>query len=962
MTNRLRNDDQRAQPSDTSWEPSTQVGPYRILASIGEGGMGTVYKAHDTRLDRIVALKVSKSQYGKRFKREARVLAALNHPNICTIYDIGSNYLVMEYIEGQPLKGPAAAEVVLPYALQILDALSAAHEKGITHRDLKPANILLTRSGIKLLDFGMANVKVWSGGNRTATQTQDGAILGTPCYMSPEQAQGKPVDARADIFAFGALLYELLSGRRAFRGPTVVATLMSVLRDEPAPLEGSPEMQAVITRCLSKHPADRYQSVCELRSALREAAKLGVADGDRTVSSADRTGLPSPSSAAPPSHRLPWKRWQSIPIAAAVLAALVAGVWRERERLAGEDALRRFESLADAGEMMEAYRLAQSLQTQARDDHSGARIWDAVGASERDIVTDPPGADISVRDYLKPQSEWIHLGRSPLHRVRLPFLFMSLRARKNGYADVEWAVYPFMPPVKLTPLDSTPSGMVYVLGTGKLDQLFPLDDFWLDRYEVTNAEYKKFVDAGGYRDSRFWKQPFVNGAQQLTWEEAIARFRDATGRPGPASWEMGSYPEGTGNLPVTGVSWFEAAAYAEYAGKQLPTVYHWQQAALYMPISSDVIALSNFSGKGPAQPGTYRGASFFGSYDMAGNVKEWCWNADRHMRYILGGAWSEPSYMFAQTDARSPFERGETFGFRCVRYAHQVAEEVKQPLTRKVRDYSQEKPVAELQYRAFRNLYSYDRTALEPKIEAVDDTNPNWRKEKITITAAYGNERVIVYLYLPKGTSAPYQTIIHFPAVFALAQDEIDSFSLYWVNYFVQSGRALVYPVYKGSYERRSKRPLRGPLAWRDQTFQWCKDLGRSIDYLETRADIDRSKLVYHGMSMGSSTALPCLAIEERFKAAILLEGGLSADDGPPESDPFHFAPHIRVPTLMINGRDDFIYPVDQLQSPLFRLLGASPENKRHVVVDGGHAVPRNLLVKESLNWLDRHLGPVAPH
>ena len=169
-----------------------------------------------------------------------------------------------------------------------------------------------------------------------------------------------------------------------------------------------------------------------------------------------------------------------------------------------------------------------------------------------------------------------------------------------------------------------------------------------------------------------------------------------------------------------------------------------------------------------------------------------------------------------------------------------------------------------------------------------------------------------------------------------MAQDRIDSFSLYWVNYFAQSGRALLYPIYKGTYERRPKTPLQGPLAWRDQTFQWCKDLGRSLDYLQTRADIDRTKLAFHGMSMGSSAALPCLAVEDRFAAAILLEGGLSAVESPPESDPFNFAPRIRAPTLMINGKDDSIYPVEQLQRLLFRLLGAAPEDKGHVLFEGG--------------------------
>src|SRR5215470_15935605 len=177
-----------------SLAPGTRLGPYEILASVGAGGMGEVYKARDTRLDRTVALKVSKSEFSKRFEREARAVAALNHSNICTLYDVGPNYLVMEYIEGTPLMGPLPLDQALKYAAQICDALDAAHKKGITHRDLKPANILLTRSGVKLLDFGLAKVERDSRGDVAATvtmgMTQAGAVMGTPAYMAPEQWKG----------------------------------------------------------------------------------------------------------------------------------------------------------------------------------------------------------------------------------------------------------------------------------------------------------------------------------------------------------------------------------------------------------------------------------------------------------------------------------------------------------------------------------------------------------------------------------------------------------------------------------------------------------------------------------------------------------------------------------------------------------------------------------------------------
>ena len=188
--------------------PGTELGPYRIEGLIGTGGMGRVYRARDTRLNRTVALKISKEGFGERFEREARAVAALNHPHICQLYDIGPNYLVMEFVEGVPLKGPLPLAKAVDYAGEILDALDAAHRKSVVHRDLKPANILVSKQGVKLLDFGLAKQVPPVGSEATVTKglTVAGSILGTVQYMSPEQLQGKPVDARSDLFSFGCVL------------------------------------------------------------------------------------------------------------------------------------------------------------------------------------------------------------------------------------------------------------------------------------------------------------------------------------------------------------------------------------------------------------------------------------------------------------------------------------------------------------------------------------------------------------------------------------------------------------------------------------------------------------------------------------------------------------------------------------------------------------------------------------
>ena len=258
--------------------PGTRVGPYEILDSLGAGGMGEVYKATDTRLGRTVAIKFLHAAHSERFQREARAIAALNHPHICTLHDVGPDYLVMEYVEGSPLSGPLKPEEVLRLALQIAQALEAAHRKGIIHRDLKPGNILVTDAGVKLLDFGLAKLQQEGcAAEDTVTQTQAGTILGTAAYMSPEQAEGKPADARSDVFSFGLVLYEMVSGRRAFSGQTSVSTMAAILHKEPEPLDGPAEIESIIKGCLRKAPAERYQTMAEVKAML-EAVKLRPAE------------------------------------------------------------------------------------------------------------------------------------------------------------------------------------------------------------------------------------------------------------------------------------------------------------------------------------------------------------------------------------------------------------------------------------------------------------------------------------------------------------------------------------------------------------------------------------------------------------------------------------------------------------------------------------------------------------
>jgi eukaryotic-like serine/threonine-protein kinase len=268
----------------------TRLGHYEIISPIGDGGMGEVYKARDTRLDRTVAIKIVKGEFSKRFEREARTISALNHPHICTLYDIGEQdglrYLVMEFVEGHQLKGPLLPDKAIQHASQIADALDAAHQKGIVHRDLKPANIIVTKTGLKVLDFGLAKVNkpvVMAQIDETLTNalTAKGTFLGTPNYMAPEQIEGQEADTRSDLFAFGCILYEMLTGRRAFEGKNVASVIASVLTAEPLSVSSlqpltPPALEEMILRCLAKDPASRWQSARDVFLELQYYAERGL--------------------------------------------------------------------------------------------------------------------------------------------------------------------------------------------------------------------------------------------------------------------------------------------------------------------------------------------------------------------------------------------------------------------------------------------------------------------------------------------------------------------------------------------------------------------------------------------------------------------------------------------------------------------------------------------------------------
>jgi formylglycine-generating enzyme required for sulfatase activity/dienelactone hydrolase/predicted Ser/Thr protein kinase len=955
-----------------------KVSHYRIDAEIGRGGMGIVYSAHDTRLGRAVAIKMLPAEATadpdrhRRFIQEARAASALNHPHIVTIHEIdeddGTTFIAMELVDGTRLDtliaaGALPVTTALEYASQVASALDAAHGSGIVHRDIKPANILVTRDGrVKVLDFGLAKLVERDQAKETMTglDTRPGMIMGTAAYMSPEQAEGRPVTARSDIFSLGAVLYELLAGRRPFTANSALGLITSILRDQPPPLRSvrpsvPPSVQAIVDRCLAKDPEARYADARALKADLDAA----------------HAKLTRPADQA-------WRRPAVlVPVALVLIASVAFGTWQtiqaRRLRWVQQVALPEIERLQATDVSLNALRLARQVERYAPDEIVRVRqSWYPLN-----VETDPVGASVEMRNYLDVDGPWEAMGTTPFSGAYVPFGFYHVRAAKAGYAPAEITMASANRRViTLTPAESAPARMVLVTVPAHsysigIARSVPLEDFWIDKFEVTNSEFKQFVDAGGYRTAKYWTSPFSEGGRVLAFDEAMTRFRDTTGRSGPATWQLGTFPDGQSDFPVGGISWFEAAAYANFAGKRLPTIYHWYRAANPEDLFADILRFGNFDGKGPVKAGERSSFGPWGTLDMAGNVKEWCANEsdDDRLRYILGGAWNEPSYRYTEADARSPWDRSPTFGVRLIKDragAGAASNDAAAPIAHVYGDPKSVVPVSEELFDVYRRFYSYDRTPLNAKTESVDDGPPHWRVENVSFAAAYGDERVPARLFLPRNASPPYQTIVLFPSAYALNAGSSSKLDLSTFDFIMRSGRALLYPVYQGTFERHlwdpalpNARPDRAlPNVRRDMQVQQAKDFFRAVDYLATRPDVDMTRLGYYSLSMGAYFGPIPVALEPRVKVAVFASAGMRYNY-PPEIQPANFAPRVKVPVLIINGKNDFQNPPAS-PARLLELLGSPPGQKKLVLLEGGH-VPNDRLgvIRNVLDWYDTYLGPV---
>jgi dienelactone hydrolase len=675
-------------------------------------------------------------------------------------------------------------------------------------------------------------------------------------------------------------------------------------------------------------------------------------------------------------------------IFAVLFAAFIFVNQRTKVKWAKEKALPELKRLTNEEESEENYIKAFNLAQEAEkyishDPDFRKTASDFIG--KLTIMTEPLDADVYIRKYNGDEGEWEKIGKTPVDSVKLPnWIYYQVKLVKEGYGDVYAIASASYDTLfrRMFRTEEIPEGMVYVGGidteiTGNV--LKDKNGFFLDRFEVTNKQYKEFVDKGGYNNRDYWKNEFIKDGKTLTWKEAMSEFTDKSGRPGPSTWEAGDYTDGQDNYPVSGLSWYEAAAYAEYADKSLPTQIHWTSGAGF-PYDYEnwsfngsyikILPYSNFNEKGPAPVGKFHGMSHFGAYDMAGNVREWNWNNTKIGCIIRGGAWSDQSYMYPYWSQSPPFDRSPKNGFRCVRY---INKEKIPPLTfREVefighKDFSKEKPVSESVFKTYRNQFLYDKTDLNARIEERDENPEDWVVEKISFNAAYGNEKVTVYLFLPKNGVPPFQTVIYFPGVGAVkGKDAKNSEGFIWMNdYLLKNGRAVVFPVYRGTYDRNNG--MTSKMVDPNYSHQftewliwWTKDFSRTLDYLETRTEIDTGKIAFYGWSWGGEIGAYIPAVEDRVKLNILVLGGLY---GPtyPEANQINYLPRIKIPVLMLNGKYDMFSPYETSVKPFYDFIGTPDKDKRLCLYDADHSIYKNDMVREVLGWLDKYFGPVKP-
>ncbi len=627
-----------------------------------------------------------------------------------------------------------------------------------------------------------------------------------------------------------------------------------------------------------------------------------------------------------------------------------------------------------------AYALTREAEARLPEAPELGELWPRL-AWRTTIGSDPAGAIVSYQPFDRPEDEWVVLGRTPLEDIHFPYGLSRLRLELDGYrplnrtvggGHVNWGTLATQSANRglgllvgpetfaLDTEETLSDGKVRVAGwrLNLEGESLLLRDYFLDRYEVTNAKFKEFVDAGGYQRSSLWDPVVVDG-DTVPWDEERTLFTDRTLQPGPSTWEAGDYAVGEDDFPVSGVSWYEAAAYARFVGEELPTAHHWRRG-LAIATLPWLLPASNFDGAGARSVLDSRAMSYTGAFDMAGNVREWTATQLGDQYVVLGGSWNDPYYIVGEVSpAAPPLDRAPGNGFRLAMTDEEseVASRVRAPVS-EAQDASpaiMREPVSDQVYAAWGGHFDYDRGPLN----VVSDEpvhSRSWTRERVTFDPGYDGEPMVLYLYLPTIGSPPFRTVVYWPGWDTFVLESVDEYFAKKADFLLKSGRAVAFPVYLGSFERGdgTGMPDLNTTAYRDNTIAGVKDLRRTLDYLETRRDIDNRSVAYHGYSWGGLNGPTALAQEPRLRSAIISVGPLIDLGTTPEIDPINALPRVEVPLLLLTGEFDAL---SKRSRRYFELVGTPEQDKNWVVTLGSHFVPRDVLIRETLGWLDRYQG-----
>ena len=595
------------------------------------------------------------------------------------------------------------------------------------------------------------------------------------------------------------------------------------------------------------------------------------------------------------------------------------------------------------------------------------------------ITTTPTGVNVSFKFVRDSIDNWVNLGTSPLDSVRVPYSYLEYKFSNRDIEETEmihtYYVKNGLNHFILPKSDSIPNNHALFLGGLKplsypgIDHLpaITIAPYSLSQYEVTNQEFKAFVDNGGYEKQEYWNFPYEMNGEILTFENTASRFVDKYGKPGPANWSYGNYPDGQGSFPVTGISWFEAMAYANYRGLSLPNLYQWANAAS-LSDATYFVPNSNFSKNQLVAVGSMDSKNRNGLYDIAGNAREWIINSideTNTKKGILGGGFNDDAYYFNDYYGQSVLDRSVSNGMRLAMNLESDASYDTDPtavVSIAKRDFLNEEKISDDVFQIFKEQFDYPEKPLNATTSLSDLRSGSFRAERFEISSPYEEGGILPgYIFYDSEYQKPLKPIIYFPGSNAIHLTNMEYAIKRYLNrfgYLMSEGYAIVLPIYVSTYEREDELKSDYPNesdSYKEHVIKWGKEYKRTIDYIVSRDDLDESNLTYHGVSWGGYMANILLAIDDRVQSATLYVAGLCFQRSKKEVESYHYTSRITIPVLMLNGEFDQFFPLETSQIPMFELLGTPDEDKEHYVAKTGHFVPRDVLISKHLGWLKKY-------